>query len=263
MLFIRKRLLGAKLKINLKRHYKKTLEKPVVFHILLSFLTEEDILELAYVCQAFKKLIHGSIDTDNRLLKISLTKLRKCLRKTDARDYELLDEDIDSKCKLYHNPHCDNIELVYFKVKQSMKLRKSISDKFRKLNELNLILKNGDQKDNKLGKSLIHKDSLSKEEQRLIQALEDIESNIKKLDALNVRDFDKIYNDPFPVKSINQGNLDIIADSMSKGHWLRESINRNTSKIYNKLKEVKNRAINFDDYMAEAFITQTKNKKVD
>ncbi len=58
------------------KKFKKILKKPVIFFILCGYLDEETLYELKHVCKVFSELMKKSIETDYKVLKIQLERIR-------------------------------------------------------------------------------------------------------------------------------------------------------------------------------------------
>jgi len=135
LLFIKKKILGKKFKLNLKPHYAKTLKKAKIFYNITEFLEEEEIFQLAYCCSKFKTYIKNDISLENKLLKASLLKLKESIRKQ---------EDIESTSKqettLKKINDTSKIDILSKKVALTMKFNKKILENHKKTEEkLNLL----------------------------------------------------------------------------------------------------------------------------
>ena len=76
ILFLKKSILGKKIRVNLKPQYYKTLKKQIIFNNIAEFLDQETVFELAYCCRIFKKYIKSDINLENKFLKQTVQKLK-------------------------------------------------------------------------------------------------------------------------------------------------------------------------------------------
>lgn len=77
LIFLKRKVLGKKYRVNLKPQYYATMKKPTVFYTITGFLNEDEVFELAFSCTKFKKMINNDIVLENKLLKVCLKKIRK------------------------------------------------------------------------------------------------------------------------------------------------------------------------------------------
>jgi hypothetical protein len=76
-LYSLKKCLKEKFKIDLGVFVLKTLQIPMIFYIILSYLDDETIFEAKYVASKLKKLIEKNIIYDNKSMKIEIKRLRR------------------------------------------------------------------------------------------------------------------------------------------------------------------------------------------
>jgi hypothetical protein len=84
MLFLRKKVIGTKFKLNLKPERAKTLKKPYILSIIANYLKDEELHQLYYSCKKIKRVIKEDPNLDNKILRYSLKKLRKKNKHTEG-----------------------------------------------------------------------------------------------------------------------------------------------------------------------------------
>lgn len=136
-LLLRRQILGKELKYNPNPNISKTLKKATVFKNIAEFLDEEDIFQLYYCCSRFKSLISSDINLENKVLKVSVRKLKKTKRKQRRKYcYRKKEKDLNAITNY-------NIEEMYHKVKKNANWIKQleqrndeIENKLRTLDEI-------------------------------------------------------------------------------------------------------------------------------
>jgi hypothetical protein len=139
-LILRRHILGKELRYNPNPNISKTLKKPTVFKNIAEFLDEEDLFQLYYCCSRFKSLISSDMQLENKVLKVSVRKLKKSKRK-QKRKYFYRKKEKDLKSMTNYN-----IESMYNKVKKNayyiMQLEKRNTEVENKLKSIDDIIYN-------------------------------------------------------------------------------------------------------------------------
>lgn len=122
-LLLRRQILGKELKYNPNPNISKTLKKAAVFKNIAEFLEEDDLFQLYYTCSRFKSLISTDINLENKVLKVSIRKLKKTKRK-QRRKYCYKKKEKDLSAIINYN-----IEEMYNKVKKNADWIKRLEQK--------------------------------------------------------------------------------------------------------------------------------------
>lgn len=132
ILFLRKKVTGAKLKLNLKPKYFKTLKKPAVFYNLADYLQEDDLFELNFTCRKFKHMIKEEPKLDNKVLRSSLRKLKKKVRNEEEPQI------VERKTKFnpYINDEVMRAQKLMLIKSRSIKINLNKQEKIKKLEQI-------------------------------------------------------------------------------------------------------------------------------
>jgi len=134
ILFLQKKLFGKNYKLNIKPKYSKILKKPIIFYLILSFLSENEIFELYFTCKKFKNLIIDDPFFENQVLKLQL----KLLKKKNTKNSTVNNSNSDINHFIYNN----YIQNINKKLQLSFIINKIMQEKNSKIKVLEEIINN-------------------------------------------------------------------------------------------------------------------------
>lgn len=135
ILFLQKKMLGKNYRINIKPKYGKILKKPIIFYLIISYLTENELFELFYTCGKFNKLITEDPIFENQVLKFKI----KIMKEKENKNRIIEDnKNIDVNAIIYN----DYLEYFNKKIKLSYLNSKLKNEKSSKMKILDEIINN-------------------------------------------------------------------------------------------------------------------------
>lgn len=132
ILFLRKKVTGAKLKLNLKPKYFKTLKKPSIFYNIAEFLQEDDLFELNFTCRKFKNMIKEDTKIDNKVLRASIRKLKKKVKNEE----EPQQVDREKKFNPTSNEEVIKAQKLMLLKSRSIKMNLEKQEKIKKIEQI-------------------------------------------------------------------------------------------------------------------------------
>lgn len=136
ILFLQKKMLGKNYRINIKPKYGKILKRPIIFYLIISYLTENELFELFYTCSKFNKLISDDPIFENKVLKFKI----KIMKEKDKNKLIIDDNNrnIDVNAIIYN----DYLDYFNKKFKLSYLNSKLKNEKLSKMKILDEIINN-------------------------------------------------------------------------------------------------------------------------